>query len=238
MVSYERRLEKPDLWKLQVLPRNVHWENKWERTASEQDTVDNTNPYKNQSWTHRIKDSSQREWVSRTVFQLIPVWSQVPDMDDTTWVHKKADDWLNEPGYQFHILPSWSSCLPTHIRQIKRPSILSTSHCIMEVSSSTRHTSGNTAEVTPMAQLGHSTFVGFLSNQAKSAKSWRYTWSYWASRSVSNLSEACSSKYEWWKMLKETQEWIVRGCYLSKGLKAADHARSSSLVQCKAAILR
>lgn len=149
-------------------------------------------------------------------------------MDAATWVHKKADDWLNEPGYQFHVLPSCSSCLPTHVRQIKMASILSTSHCIVKVSSSTRHTSGNTAEVTPMAQPGHSTFVGCLSNQAKSAKSWRYTWSYWASRSVSNLSEACSSKYEWWRMLKETQEWIVRGCYLSKGLKAADHARSSS----------
>lgn len=34
----------------------------------------------------------QRERVSTTAFPITSVWSQVPDMDAATWVHKKAGD--------------------------------------------------------------------------------------------------------------------------------------------------
>lgn len=56
-MSYERRLEKPDLWKLQVLPRNVHWENNSEKKQ----------PVNRTQWTIIIHTRTSHEHIGSRI---------------------------------------------------------------------------------------------------------------------------------------------------------------------------
>lgn len=56
-MSYERRIEKPDLWKLQVLPRNVHWENNSEKEQ----------PVNRAQWTILIHTRASHEHIESRI---------------------------------------------------------------------------------------------------------------------------------------------------------------------------